>query len=760
MPSHPSPAAPARRAPALLRRGTCGATLAALALTLLAAPGPAAAAPEAPDDGLVVEYELDETGGTTVADTSGNGRHGTVSGDATWLGGDGLALGGVNGHVRLPNDVLRGLSDITVSTEVRIDRDQPGPYFIWGLGNTTDWYGDGYLFTTGNSYRTSIATGNWSTEQTVSAGRDLARETWKTLTYTLSDGTAVLYEDGVEVGRQSGITITPGMIGGGRTTANYLGRSNYTPDKHLKGQVRDFRIYDRALSSDEVRRLGPLSDEERVAGDLAALDLGNTSAVTGNLGLPATGANGTRLTWASSDPAVVSTTGAVTRPRHGAGDATVTLTVTSTIGTTSSSRSFTVRVLQNISDEQKVREAAADLVVWDAAAVRGNLTLPTTGLHGTSIRWESGDPGVVTTTGEVRRPAAGRERVRLNLHAFVSLGKTKVKRTFRVTVLPLPKQEPMEGYAFAYFAGEGYADGEQVYFAASRGNDALHWDELNGGEPVLRSTFGDQGVRDPFIIRSPEGDKFYLIATDLKIHGNGNWDAAQRTGSKHIEVWESTDLVNWSEQRHVRVAPDTAGNTWAPEAYYDDRIGAYVVFWASKLYAADDPNHTGNTHNRMVYVTTRDFRTFSEPKVWIDPGYSVIDSTVIKHGDTYHRITKDERSAAPDAPCGKFLVQEKSTDLLDTSWDFVSECIGKSVPGNPGVRQGEGPTVFKSNTEDKWYLFIDEFGGRGYVPFETTDLDSGTWTLASDYQLPSRPRHGTVVPVTKAELERLRAALG
>jgi hypothetical protein len=55
----------------------------------------------------------------------------------------------------------------------------------------------------------------------------------------------------------------------------------------------------------------------------------------------------------------------------------------------------------------------------------------------------------------------------------------------------------------------------------------------------------------------------------------------------------------------------------------------------------------------------------------------------------------------------------------------------------------EGPLVFKSNTEDKWYLFLDEFGGRGYVPFETTDLDSGKWTPSTGYTCPRAPaRHG------------------
>ncbi len=309
------------------------------------------------------------------------------------------------------------------------------------------------------------------------------------------------------------------------------------------------------------------------------------------------------------------------------------------------------------------------------------------------------------------------------------------------------------GYVFLYFTGEGTATGEQIYLAASRGNDPLAWDELNGGRPVLTSSLGDKGVRDPFVIRSPRGDRFFLLATDLRIHGNGDWDAAQRFGSKHIEIWESTDLVHWSAQRHVRVSPDTAGNTWAPEAFWDRTINAYVVFWASKLYAEDDPDHTGDTYNRMLYATTRDFRTFSAPKVWVDPGHSVIDSTVIEDRGRYYRFTKDERSASPDAPCGKFIVAERATRLRDTSYDVVADCIGQGA-----VSRGEGPTVFRSNTERRWYLFIDEFGGRGYVPFTSTDLSTGRWEPATDYALPARPRHGTVLPVTQSELDGVRAA--
>ena len=739
----------ARTGPALI-------TAPALALGGLAASAPAHAAV---DDGLVLKYNLTEAAGTVAEDSSGNGRNGVISGDATSLGSEGLQLGGTNGHVRLPNDVMRGLNSITVSTDVKIAADQGAPYFIWGMGNTTNGTGNGYLFTTGNAYRTSIATGNWSTEQTLSANRDLARGAWKTITYTLSGGTAVLYEDGTEVARKTGVTITPGNIGGGTTTANYLGRSVYSGDKYLKGQVRDFRIYNRALSADEVRELGYVSPEQRVALDLQELSLGDTSAVIANLKLPLTGPNGSAYTWSSSDPATVSAQGAVTRPAHGTGDATVTLTATATSGGASASKSFTVTVPEDISDDQKVTEAAAALKVWDADAIRGNITLPTAGLYGTKVAWESSDSAVITGTGEVTRPAFGSEPAKLNLHATVSLGKTKDRKKFRVAVLPLPKAEAKEGYAFAYFTGNDLA-GENIYMAASRGNDALKWDELNGGQPILKSGLGTKGLRDPFIIRSPEGDKFYMIATDLSIGSGTSWDSSQRQGSQYIEVWESTDLVNWSEQRHVKVSPDTAGNTWAPEAHYDEKIGAYVVYWASKLYADNDPNHTGGTHNKMMYSTTRDFRTFTEAKVWNDPGNSVIDSTVIKEGDTYYRFTKDEGQVSGCLD----IMQEKSGDLLAVdvpatnprNWTLMANCIGRKA-GTGGV---EGPTIFKSNTEEKYYLFVDEFGGRGYIPLESTSLENPDWKLSTNYELPRAPRHGTVLPVTKTELERLRSRLG
>ncbi len=313
----------------------------------------------------------------------------------------------------------------------------------------------------------------------------------------------------------------------------------------------------------------------------------------------------------------------------------------------------------------------------------------------------------------------------------------------------------LAGYLFVYFGGDGTEDGEQVRFALSRGNDPLHWQALNGGRPVLVSTVGEKGVRDPHIVRAPGGDRFYLIATDLRMAGRdgGQWWEVQRHGSRSIVVWESTDLVHWSAPRLAKVAPDEAGNAWAPEAVWDARLGKFVVFWASRLYAPEDKGRLGVTYNKMLYATTDDFRSFSAPQVWSDPGYSVIDATVIEHAGRYYRYSKDDREPPQATRCSESITAQKSASLTSPTYEFIADCIGRGVIGD-----GEGPLVFKSNTEQKWYLFIDEYGGQGYVPFETTDLDAGRWTKSKDYQLPPSPRHGAVIPVTQDEYDRLLAA--
>lgn len=416
---------------------------------------------------------------------------------------------------------------------------------------------------------------------------------------------------------------------------------------------------------------------------------------------------------------------------------------------------LTVPVSANaIPNNKEIASAFDSLTITNLGDVRGNIFLPSKLLEQeVEIVWTSDKPKVITSDGVVSRRSSS---TNVKLTASINHQGLKRKRSFTAKVREASKLQPYEGYAFSYFTGDSL-QGENIFFASSIGNNALQWRELNGGKAVLTSSLGTKGLRDPFLIRSPEGDTFYLIATDLSIGSGTSWDASQRTGSRYLEVWESHDLKSWSAQRHVLVSPSTAGNTWAPEAFYDEELGAYVVFWASKLYAESDPDHTAGTYQRMLYVTTRDFVTFSTPEIWQDGLTSRIDSTVIRSADTYYRFTKDE--GATGSGCTD-IIQERSTSLRATlsSWTTVDTCIGRKA----GTKAVEGPTAFKSNegdaNGDKFYLFVDEYGGRGYIPLETTDIGAPNWTVPNSFVLPASPRHGTVIPVTAAELAGLQAA--
>lgn len=397
-------------------------------------------------------------------------------------------------------------------------------------------------------------------------------------------------------------------------------------------------------------------------------------------------------------------------------------------------------------------ETLDSLSVTNIDNVRGHIHLPTNS-DGLAISWSTSDLDVISADGIVKRPANDQM---VRLVATIDSDGEVHEREFNASVKKAVQLEPLEAYAFSYFTGSSL-EGENIFFAASNGNNALDWQELNGGKPVLRSSQGTKGLRDPFIIRSPEGDTFYMIATDLSIGSGTSWDDAIRKGSLYLEIWESHDLVTWSEQRHVKISPDNAGNTWAPEAFWDAEQNAYAVFWASSLYEDDDPDHTGDSYHRMMYSLTRDFVTFSEPEIWQDAGDARIDTTVLQSGNTLYRFTKDEGSVTGCTD----IIQESASSLLAgmDDWKLQATCIGADA----GLAAVEGPTAFKSNKDDvhgeKFYLFVDEYGDRGYMPLETDDLEKPNWQLSKDYKLPTSPRHGTVIPVTATEHSALVKAL-
>ena len=294
------------------------------------------------------------------------------------------------------------------------------------------------------------------------------------------------------------------------------------------------------------------------------------------------------------------------------------------------------------------------------------------------------------------------------------------------------------GYLFVTFKGEQTPLTEQIYFAASQ--DGRHWDALNGAQPALVSTLGEKGVRDPFLLRAHNGKKFYLLATDLSINLNGDWGRAVHAGSKSLVIWESKDLAHWSEPRLVRVAPDDAGCTWAPEAVYDETKKEYLTFWASTTGRDQFSKH------RIWGAWTKDFVTFGEPFIYIEKPWTLIDTDIVRENDKYYRFSKDEQF--------KTITMETSENLTGPWSDVTGFSLAK-------LRGYEGPECYQIKPATRhepatWCLILDQYSkGTGYQPFVTTNLASGQFAADGDFKFPFHFRHGSILPLSEKEYKRL-----
>lgn len=423
------------------------------------------------------------------------------------------------------------------------------------------------------------------------------------------------------------------------------------------------------------------------------------------------------------------------------------------------------------------------LVIPHADDIRGNITLLQT-QDGATITWTSSRPDVITDkdirlkdlgiAAYDRIPAGVVTRqdqdTPVTLTATIRQGKETTEKVFHVTVKARPEKRKPEAYLFPFFPSNHQ---EQVYFAA--GTDPLHFTDLNKGKPVLVSTVGNRGVRDPYLLRSHEGDRFYLLATDLKVQTQG---FETEKGSLDMVVWESDDLVNWSAPRladlgaraFIREDGRHLGCVYAPEAIYDEVTGEYVVFWASRTYP-NYPETLAGRRYKVFYSRTRDFVHFTSAQLYIERGEdgNIIDTSMLRAADgKYYRVSADGLMNIEQADyiLGEWRKIADLTNLhklmngYDAYWaDTQVELRGKIV---------EGPELFKFNNEDVYGLYSDNYQkpGKGYIPVTTTDLSDATgraWQLYTRDQYSfgkQRKRHGSIIGITREEYDRIMKKWG
>ncbi|MCU0379144.1 MAG: hypothetical protein MUC78_12890 [Bacteroidales bacterium] len=266
-----------------------------------------------------------------------------------------------------------------------------------------------------------------------------------------------------------------------------------------------------------------------------------------------------------------------------------------------------------------------------------------------------------------------------------------------------------------------------IFFALSK--DAKHWSELNSGKPWLVPDSSVGGMRDPYITRGPDST-FHMVWT---------------CGRRKIGYSSSTDLVNWSPQRAIPVdaANENVQNTWAPELYFDETSKEWVVFWSSTIdgmLTETQGQVENNRNHRIFYMKTRDFLSFSDPKLFFDPGYPVIDATILPVADSLIMVFKDERRW----PLHKQL-RSASSPSIEGPWSVYGDTI--TAPWT------EGPSLIKMGKE--YILFYDSYSKPQHMGASMT-TDFIAWKdITGEMVFPDHFKHGSFLLITREEKERI-----
>lgn len=326
----------------------------------------------------------------------------------------------------------------------------------------------------------------------------------------------------------------------------------------------------------------------------------------------------------------------------------------------------------------------------------------------------------------------------LLLATTMSHGKTTPNRT--------ETPANFEGYLFAYFEGRGDAkQQEHLRFALS--DDGVNWRALNENRPVIASdTISESGgIRDPHILRGEDG-RFYIVATDMNTAKNG-WNE-----NPGIVLLSSDDLLHW---KHAKINlskdyPKHFGDAywvWAPQTIYDRKAKKYMIYFTLQR------NDRKSLITYYAYAN-KDFTGFeSEPKQLFSAKYGSIDNDIIEKDGTYHLFykgnTKDEN--------GKEIkngIQQATSKSLKGKWkeDF------KYLDAYAGKTPVEGSSIFKLNGKDEYVLMYDMYTSGRYEYQTSTDLYhfSEPKAFTKDFF----PRHGSVISLTRDELQRLQEKWG
>lgn len=224
---------------------------------------------------------------------------------------EGKFLSGVRlsgGYVAFPPGWASGWTDFTLSMWARPDDVVSGARLL----DCSTLSGDGFYLTLKASQdgclRYGIKKGDTSGEEQITTSFSPKAGEWTHIVLVQQGGIGILYANGVEVGRNTGLTLSPADLG--TTMRNYVGHSSSASAPDFYGGVDDLRVYDCALDAGQVASLCQAAVQQVVFDELPEKHVGDA-----DFRLAATASSGRAVSFESANPRVAEITdGNLVRP--------------------------------------------------------------------------------------------------------------------------------------------------------------------------------------------------------------------------------------------------------------------------------------------------------------------------------------------------------------------------------------------------------------------------------------------------------------
>lgn len=187
------------------------------------------------------------------------------------------------------------------------------------------------------------------------------------------------------------------------------------------------------------------------------------------------------------------------------------------------------------------------------------------------------------------------------------------------------------------------------------------------------------------------------LAYGLRNQYNNSWPVIARHGSKCFSVWKSENLVNWSDQKLLKLGNDDFGCLWAPDIIFDKENGDYIIHWSSS-HKSNDFGFKG-----IFYSRTKDFEHFSQPvELFRKEDSGVIDSAIYEENGKYYMFVKSEGN-----PAKIMLLTSEHIEGSCTPVEAFNESMADLESG-----KYEAPTAVRLE-DGRWLLFLDYYGAQG-----------------------------------------------